>query len=448
MAKKQSNVEEAERQRRTRKEVLLARKQSRQNRQVWIGVGIVAGLLAIVVLIAIVNEFFIAPNRPVAIVSGTEITLSEWQERVRFERAQRILLLENQLEAFQGNVGIVQQFAGQTINELLAAEQLGQAVLNQMIDEVIIRQTAEARGITVTDADVDAAIGETFNYFGGELPTPQPTATATVEPTPSLTPIPTAVITDVVPTNTPLPTATMGPTAIPSPTATPVSEAAFQEQFSDLVADFEALGVDEATYREYVRTQLYRERLREAIAEERNVATEAEQASVFVLTYNTEEEANEALAVIIEEEGFLNVWNAVRSLPPDAEEGMTGTATEQIWRTQEALASTFGEEVAAAAFELPIGEPSDILIQQSADGTTTRYIIIQVSGREVRDLTQAQIQEREREALESFIDEQLTGNLTLTEYDRGRVPTQPILDPIFTTPPTATPAIQPTQPTP
>ena len=150
--KKETTTNESQRQ--SRKEVLLARKQAEQTRQIRLGVGIVGGLLIVIFLAAIINELVIAPNRAVAIVNDEEISLSDWQDRVRFERAQRIILLENQLEAFQGNVGIVQQFAGQTINELLQTEQLGQAALNQMIDEVIIRQAAEARGIVVTDENV------------------------------------------------------------------------------------------------------------------------------------------------------------------------------------------------------------------------------------------------------------------------------------------------------
>ena len=156
MAKKRDTTTE-DAQRQSRKEVLLARKQAQQTRQIRIGVAAVGGLLLFVFLAAIVNELIIAPNRAVAIVNEQEISLKDWQDRVRFERAQRIILLENQLEAFQGNVGVVQQFAGQAINDLLQADLLGQNTLNQMIDELVIQQAAEARGITVTDADVDGS---------------------------------------------------------------------------------------------------------------------------------------------------------------------------------------------------------------------------------------------------------------------------------------------------
>jgi len=437
MAKKQETTNDRERQ--SRKEVLMARKHAQQTRQIRIGVAVVGGLLLLVFLAAAINELIIAPNRPVAIVNEEEISLKEWQDRVRFERAQRIILLENQLEAFQGNVGVVQQFAGQAINDLLQTETLGQNTLNQMIDEVVIRQAAEARGITVTDAEVEAEIGSTFNFFDGGLPTPIPTATATVEPTPSVTPIPTAVITDIVPTNTPFPTATLGPTGTPAPTATPVSAEAFQEEFGGLVAQFEDLGVSEDQYREIVRNQLYRERLIEALAVEDELSEEAVQASFFVLQFETEEEANESAAVI-DSSDYLSVWNGIRSQPADPESGSTAQASEVLWRTADAVATSLGDEVTEAAFALPIGEPSSV-ISRTVDAETTRYYLIQVTGREERPLSASELQTRQLENLATFIDAQLTGNLTLTEYDRGRTPTTPVLDPIFTTAPTATPVV-------
>ena len=437
MAKKSESTT-ANDQRQTRKELLIKRKQDQQTRQIRLGVAVVGGMLLLLFLAAAINELIIAPNRPVAIVNDEEISLRDWQDRVVFERAQRIILLENQLEAFQGNVGVVQQFAGQVINELLQPELLGQNALNQMIDEVVIRQSAELRGITVTDAELDAEIGQTFNYFGGELPTPFPTGTATVAPTPSITPIPTAVITDVLPTNTPFPTVTVGPTNTPAPTATAVSADAFQEEFTGLIDQFEALGVSEEQYREIVRNQLYRERLIEALSTENELSNEAEHVSFFVLQFETEEEANEA-AAMIDSSDYLSVWNEIRSIVPDPAEPSTAQATEILWRTQDAVATSIGAEVAEVAFDLPIGESSAV-ISRTVDAETSRYYLIQVSGREVRPLSESELQTAELENLAAFIDSQLTGNLTLTEYDRGRTPTSPVLDPLFTTPPTATPA--------
>ena len=446
MAKKRSREEEKlDSQRQSRREVLRQRKLNEQKKQVRIGVAIVGGLLAIVFLVAIVNEFFVAPQRAVAVVQGENITLQEWQDRVRLERSQRVVLLENQLEAFGGDVGIIQQFGGQIMVDLQNAEDLGQNVLNTMIDEHIIRQSAEARGITVTDEDVDREIGRLYGYYGSELPTPLPEPTVTIMPTPSITPIPTQVITDVLPTEIPIPTATAGPTLTPQPTATPVSAESFNEQYGGILARLIDLGANEATYREGIRAQIYRERLQEALAEETGLATEAEQVSFYLLSYGTEEEANEAVAMI-KADAFLNVWNQVRSVPFDPESTSTGSATEVLWRSRNALANAVSPQVADVVFGLPLNTPSDLIVEP-IDAETNQYFIAMVSGREIRPLSVSEIQTAKQENLASFISLQQVEQVELTGYDRGRVPTQPILDPIFTQPPTATPeVIDPTLP--
>ncbi len=435
MAKKKKTQEALE-ERQSRKEILLARKHKKQMRQVWIGVGIVAAIIGVVIILALVNELILAPNRPVAIVGDTEISLREWQERVKFERAQRIVVLENQLQAFGGDVGTVQQFSRQAIIDLVEAEGLGQTVLNTMAEDVIIRQEAERRGITVTDEDIDAAIGEAFNYFGGESPTPQPTPTETVPPTPSVTPIPTAVITEIIPTNTPFPTPTLGPTSPPPPTATPVTAESFQEQFGNLLAQFQELGVSEAMYRELVRMQLYRERLADALLEEQGEMPQVEEASFFILGFDTEEEANAALADIAER-GFLEVWNEIRSVPFDPEAESSARAGELLQQTRDNVAASLGNDVADAVFSLPIGEPSDLIVRV-VDAENSEYYIVQVSGREMRDMTEAELTQGKQQLLANFLDSVMTGLVQFTGFAEGRTPTTPRLDPIFTAPPTPT----------
>ncbi|MCL4263589.1 MAG: SurA N-terminal domain-containing protein [Anaerolineae bacterium] len=438
MTKKQTKTVNEDQQRQSRKEVLKARKEREQKRTIYIATAVVGGILLVVLLVAIINEVFVSPNRAVAEVSGESISLREWQDRVRLERTQRILLLENQLETF-GDVALIQQFYGQLINELLQPEQLGQTVLNQMAEEVIVLQAAGDRGISVSDAEVDEAIGESFNYFGGQSPTPLPAPTETIMPTPSITPIPTAVITELLPTNTPFPTATLGPTVTPPPTATPVSQTAFQEQLSDLLVQYQEKGISETQYREYIRLQLYREKLAEALGAEFNLPTEAPHASFFFMAFDTEEDANEAQA-LVEANGFLQTWNELRSRPIDPEATSNPVVSELLWRTQDEVEQSFGADAAATIFGQPVNEPTAVIVHE-VDEETNRYYIVMVSGQETRPLTEAAITQARQQQLSSFLDGRLTGNLTFTEFDRGRTPEIPRLDPIFYTQPTATPAI-------
>lgn len=439
MAKKRKqNIEEEQRQ--SRKEILQARKQERQTRQVLLAVIGIAALLIVVLLIGVVNELILKPGSPVANVSGEEIAMRDWQERVRFQRAQLIVGIEDLAEALGQDIGQVQQFAGQQINLLEDPDTLGQLVLDQMVDEIVIREAASERGIVISDGDVQQEIEESFSYYGGQSPTPMPTASETVMPTPSLTPIPTAVITEVVPTSAPLPTATSGPTATPLPTSTPVSLDSFEESFGDTMNRFDDLGASEAIFREVVRAQLYQDRLIEALAGEEELSEEADQVSFYYIASETMEEAEETLGKI-ESGDYLTVWNTIRSLPFDPESESTLVASELLWRTREDVVSFFGDDVAESAFELDLEEPSTvILVSAEAEDESDSYYIIMVSGRELRPLSESAIAAAEQELFQTWLEGRRIDGVEIFERWRTGVPGRPILDRRFLVPPTPAPA--------
>jgi parvulin-like peptidyl-prolyl isomerase len=432
MAKKEPLVTPEGSGRKTRKEILIARKHERQMKRVRLAVGAVLGLILLVVAIAVINEYVVVPNRPVAVVNGETISLRDWQDRVRYERTQRIVFLENQYDAFGGDVGIIQQFAGQTIMELFNAEDLGQTTLNLMIQEVAARQAADARGITITDADVEQQLAERFNYFGGESPPPSPTPTQTIVPTPSVTPIASEAVTETVTGPTP----TVGPTNTPRPSPTPVSAEAYRQELNEFLGQFRPYGISEAQYREIVRAQLYQQRLADRLAEEQDLPTTGEHISLYLIIFETEEDANEG-AALIAEEGYLSVWNTIRSLPPDPDAESTAFATELVWYTREDLVNTIGPDLANAAFDLPLNTPSDILLEQF-DPESFSYLILQVSGREERPLSEQALNTARQQYLAAFLDSYMR-DVEITDHWRGRTPPQPALDPKFLQQPTPAP---------
>lgn len=432
MAKKQNNSSQ-EIGRQSRKEILQKRKEREQKRNVYIGAGIVLGLLAILFLVALIYELVFIPSQAVAEVNGEEISISEWEDRVRFERAQLIVFLEEQLAQFGDMSFILQQPTLVSYRNALwpddgQPELFAQGVKDDMVDDLAIRQEAEARGITVTEAEIDEYIEEFFGYYGGELPTPFPTATATIEPTPSLTPIPTAVITEVLPTNTPFPTFTPAPTQPPPPTATPKSAEAYEQEWTDYLAKFTEIGISEAQYRESVRNILYRQKLADAIAEEQNLPRAVDHASFLFLFFENEEEANTAV-VRIDEDGFLQVWNEIRSGVDDDEES-SGFASEFLWSTEDTIAQTFGSETAEVAMTLDLETPSAVIVQE-VDAETNRYFIIYLTGRELRDLSDAAYERAKQEALDDYLVIALAGNVSLTDVETDRAPSRPRLDPVF-----------------
>jgi hypothetical protein len=425
--------------RQSRKEVLLARKQAQQTRQIRIAMGVVAVLIGLVLLAALINELIVAPNRSVATVDGQEISLQEFQERVKFERARRIILLEEQLEAFGGDVGIIQQFASQLLVDLFPAnaESFAESVLNQMADELLVEQAAAARGIGVTDADVDAEIGRSFNFFDGGLPTPFPTSTPTVQPTPSLTPVGTAVITETEATPTALPTATPGPTSTPFPTATAVSAESFQQQLNDLIAQYRALNTSEAMLRKTVQAQLLNERLADALAVERELAREAPHANFYLLVFSDPEEAEE-VSESLTAENFLEVWNTIRSGSADPENASTAFATELFNRTEADLVANFNPALATAVFNTPLNTPTPIIQVVDQNGAINYFITV-TSGIQTLPLTDSAYDALKQELVSSLLVELRAENVILRDFWRGRAFDRPALDPIFFAQPTPAP---------
>lgn len=129
MAKKQQQ-DAAELERLSRKEYLRQRKQAEQTRQIRLAIIGVGVLLGLILLTAVIMEYVVRPRQAIARVGEETITLGEWQDRVRFERAQILIGVENAVETFfNGDIGQAQVVFGQQLSQQLSvlqdAETLG-----------------------------------------------------------------------------------------------------------------------------------------------------------------------------------------------------------------------------------------------------------------------------------------------------------------------------------
>ena len=468
MAKKQQQ-DAAEQERLSRKEYLRQRKQDEQTRQIRLAIIGVGALLVLILLTAVVVEYVVRPRQAIARVGEDTISLGDWQERVRFERAQILIGVENAVDTFfNGDIGQAQLVFGQQLGQQLTvlqdAETFGEQVLNQMIDELLVRQEAQSRGIEVTEEEVNQAIGERYSYYDGGLPTPAPTGTNTPVPTPSVTPIPTEVLTTtagitIVATLEPTPTATVGPTSTPLPTSTPVSLEAFEEAYGEELAAYKDKGVNDEMFFAVVEQRLYEERLAEALAAEKEdeIIREELQMSLYVMSFGTALEAVQYQQQM-ESSDFLTVWNTVRSdqlaaaSAPVATETITttetastATATEYLWRNKESLELTVGVTMTAQIMDdLEVGQTSEILFNKGADGVVT-YYLVQVSGRELRPVTDDTIEQQKATFFQNWLQEaRVDGFVDLGGW-RNRAPRQPAIDPAYLqAQPTFTPEPVPT----
>jgi parvulin-like peptidyl-prolyl isomerase len=205
----------------TRKQAHHRRKDQEANRRLMIGLGAVAALVIILIGAGLIQELVIKPNQPVATVNQDRISLQAYRKRVLYDWFQS----NNQVQDPQGS---------------------SVQVLDQMIDEDLIREQARQRGITVSSDEVTTFIEQQFGYQRN------PT---TPTPTPAISP-------------TPLPSPTPGgsPTPTPLPTPTPMSLEAYQTAYKNYTDRLtKDTGFTQADFRSLAEVDLLRQKLYDAV---------------------------------------------------------------------------------------------------------------------------------------------------------------------------------------
>ncbi len=156
----------------TKKHIARLERERRQTRLLLFSfIGVLVIIVGLVVYGYLDIKYFEA-LKPVAKVENVSIPVGEWQARVRMQRGQLIsqLQLYQQYSQYFGmDLSSQEQ---QISSQLDSPTTLGQTVLDQMIDEQLIRDEAAKRGITASKAEVDQAIQAAYQFFPNGTPTP------------------------------------------------------------------------------------------------------------------------------------------------------------------------------------------------------------------------------------------------------------------------------------
>jgi parvulin-like peptidyl-prolyl isomerase len=288
MSKRTKETDDVVQQELTKKQERLRQKERQQHRTLFLGVGIAVGAALLFVILGLVSQFMLRPNRAVATVGDQEVVAKDFWKRVRLEKGN----LENAVAFYQlreqqfGNQGIFTQQINQLQATLASPFAIGQQTLDQMIEEIILKREAEARGITVSDEEVNQALREEVASSQGLVTQAQ--ATATVEGwanatatasawTPTPEPTANAALTE---------TAALTPTATPEPLPMPVviSDTAFTQGLATLEESVkEVSGMSIADYSEVIRMRLLREKLQAAIGEDQVAPVEEQVRARHIL---------------------------------------------------------------------------------------------------------------------------------------------------------------------
>ena len=419
----------------SRKHTARLEREKQQTRNLMIIAGSVIGIVLLLIIIGIVDAYFITPNKPVAIVNEDEISSADYIARVSYERMQLVGQFSSTYEFMQTFTDPQTQsfFVSslQQISMALEPATMNQDIIDTMVDDALIAQEAKRLGIEVSEEEIDEFIATRFfGYYPEGTPTPEPTfeaaPTSTLSPEQLTlvppTPTPTVVVTDTEPltstealtvTIVPEATPTLAPTAIP-PTATPYTAADYEE---DLQNTLESLKVNadlnEEDFRTIAEAILIREKITEIITAD--LPAEEEQVWARHILVEDEETAEEILGLLDDGEDFAEL---AKENSTDTGSGANGG--DLGWFGRGRMVAPFEE----AAFSQEIGE---IGVVESDFG----WHIIQVLGHEFRPIDSATYEQLQQQEFNDWLADQAEASEIEIFYEQidKVAPTEPNIPP-------------------
>ncbi len=417
----------------------LAR-QDRERRQTRMIVGVAIGIIAFVVLgisFGLLYDTLFLNVRPAVTVNGESRSLHDFQVRVRVTRQQLVGQYMQYMQLAQ-MFGLdpntdpqMSQSLTQITQELDTPATIGQQVIDDIVNDLLIRQYAKANGITVSAADVEKKAQEALRYFPNGTPTPTPTPTELVYPTLDATQMllitPTPVVTPTetpTPAQSPTPTATLPPTATPNltstatpipsptPTATPYTLKGYQDQYKQTLKAYEALGLNDSSFRYYFfESALYRDRVQAKITASITHQQEQVWARHILVT-------DEATAKDIQAQLAAGADFATLAAKYSIDTSTKDKGGDLGWFGRGKMVAEF-EKV---AFSLKVGEISQPV------KSTYGYHIIQVLGHEARPLTDQEYQDAVTANFTAWLEAQrASSNVVINNGWNNLVPTSPTI---------------------
>lgn len=357
----------------SRKEAAMTKAERERARMLTIIVGAVVGLALLVLVVGLLYQSVIIPNTAVATVNGERIATNNLWKLTRFDQYQRVSQLQSLIQYQDqldpgGQQGFFTSQIQQLQSQLINPEGLANSVLEQMIEEKLVRQLAAKNNITASDAEVQAELESLIAAQAGMVTAPQATATAEALAIATATPSPTP---------SPTPTSTVGitlPTALPTPEPTPTvqiqAESDFNTGLEQLLTNVsQGANLSQADarqlYVDLLSANILRNKLTEQLGDQ--MPTSGEQVRARHILISVAADASEADKQIALAEA-ISLTQRLRAGEDFAELALqysddTGSA-QQGGDLGFFPRGQMVTEFEDAAFSLPIGEISDPVLSQ------------------------------------------------------------------------------------
>lgn len=346
------------------------------------------------------------PSTSFASVGDDVITREAYEESVRHFRFVLIAQYRQALQAaskVNGSPYLQDPYLNQ-MDELTAAldkTRVGQTVLNSMVNNLLIRQEAKRREITVSPVELDAYIHQQFGLYYPKDASTQ----STTNPASTLSPTQIALL---------------GPLAdqsAPEPTPTSITEIDYMTQYSSYVSSLKTEAqVSEETMRYFFESSLYREKVQAALAADASIEDPQDQVWARHILFSDEASALKALDQLKSGANFAELAASLSlDLSTKAKGGDLG------WF----IRGTTLPEFEQAVFSMQIGQISDPI------KTDSGYHLIQVLGHEIRQLSEIQYQIIRERIMKNWLDEAWkTTTIKIREDWQTVVPAVPAFTPI------------------
>jgi parvulin-like peptidyl-prolyl isomerase len=376
--------EQQEAAKQTKKQIALGRKEARQNRIIWVGVGLLCLLVLIIVVVGAVTEVLIKPSTPVATVNGVAIRTDDYEALVRYQRHNTHLNIQDlqsglqSLDATQEGNEFLITFYQQQLEQLQTALlTIPQTALDELIDDQLIRGFADEEGIALSDGEVEQSIMDDLRRAAS----PQSTETTT--------------------------------DTVQLPTPTPIPQADLEGFYENILA---SMDLSDKEFRTIVGRGLLRTKVQELLASQ--VETTGLVAHVQTIQTDSEEEAVAAKARIEDGEDFGDVAAEVSTDPGAAE-----TGGDLGWITPGQFLSRYGEQWDTMVFSLTPGA-----LGLAGDGDTF-YVIRVLEKDENGPLPEAALSERRYSALDDWLEEQRASPDVQIDWrlEASQIPPDPFL---------------------
>ena len=340
----------------TRRQMRRWRREGRVRRAILYSFGALVAVIAVILGFGYWRENVARAAELAAVVNGDTITLTELLARVR----PRAEALNAQAQFYEA------QGIAQAATQLrLQRSGLPDQVLDSMIEEELVSAELQRRGITVADAEVDERVRK---EIAEQEAANQPKPTPTPSPAPAEGESPTA-------TPAATPTATIVPT---------LTEDTFQTAYQ---AFLNRANLTDQAYRDLLRAEVQRDRLREAMTAQ--VPATEEQVHARHILVDNQESLQKAQAQLAQGIPFDQVARENSTDPGSRDKG-----GDLGWFGRGTMNAPFE----AAAFSQAIGEVGPPV--ESPNGTH----IIQVLERDPnRPLSQEQLDRQSSQAYQAWL---------------------------------------------